>query len=110
MYWQSSAAVLPLSSTTSNCPAAPSCSSALFSASDDAGRIAAVAGVVVRVTGVDLPWVRAVEFPILLPIGGVGQVPLDEGVRGDPEMPIACSSITALMLSQPFTQRSVWSM
>lgn len=76
---------------------------------DDAGRIAAVAGVVVRVAGVDLPRVRAIEFPILLPVGSMGQVPLDEGVRVDP-MPIACSSITALMLSQPFTQRSVWSM
>jgi len=31
-------------------------------------------------------------------------------VSGAMEMPIACSNITALMLSQPFTQRSVWSM
>ena len=31
-------------------------------------------------------------------------------VSGSMAMPIACSSITELMLSQPLTQRSVWSM
>ena len=30
-------------------------------------------------------------------------------VSGSMAMPIACSSITELMLSQPFTQRAVWS-
>ena len=50
---------------------------------DDAGRIAAVAGVVVGVAGVDLPRVRAVEFSVLLPVRGVGQVAGDEGIRVD---------------------------
>ena len=50
---------------------------------DDAGRIAAVAGVVVGVAGVDLPRVRAVEFSVLLPVRSVGQVAGDEGIRVD---------------------------
>lgn len=50
---------------------------------DDTGRIAAVAGVVVGVAGVDLPRVRAVEFSVLLPVRSVGQVTGDEGIRVD---------------------------
>ena len=48
---------------------------------DDAGGIAAIAGVVVGVAGVDFIGIRAVEFSIIIPVGRVGQVPLNERVR-----------------------------
>ena len=47
----------------------------------DAGGIAAVPGVVVGVTGVDEHRVRPVEPALLFPVGGMGQVALNEHIR-----------------------------
>ena len=75
----------------------------------DAGGVAAVAGVVVGVAGVDVVGVGAPQLPVLFPEGDMGQIPLDEGVRVHLDSHRS-QGHAALMLSQPLTHRSVWSM